>query len=60
LKRPYVHSLTSRVSGSCQKSYTTYDEALDVYRDLKACGIVRVVREPGDEITFGPIEEAVE
>lgn len=60
LSRPYVHSLTSGVSGSCQKSYVTYDEALGVYRDLKANGLIRVVRDRGDESVFGPIEDAVE
>jgi hypothetical protein len=38
----------------------TYDEALGVYRDLKANGLIRVVRDRGDESVFGPIEDAVE
>jgi hypothetical protein len=58
--RPYVQSLTSGVSGNCQKSYATYDEALGVYQDLKVNGLVRIVRNRGDENIFGPVEDAVE
>ncbi|KAI0245297.1 hypothetical protein BJV78DRAFT_1139590, partial [Lactifluus subvellereus] len=57
---PYVQSLTSGVSGNCQKSYTTYDEACDVYQDLKAQGLVRIVRNCGDEDIFGLLEDAME
>jgi hypothetical protein len=48
------------VSGNCQKSYTTYAEALSVYAHLKESRLVRVVRKPGDEALFGPDEEAME
>jgi hypothetical protein len=58
--RPYVQSLTSGVSGNCQKSYPTYDEALDVYQDLKARGLIRIIRNRGDESLFGPVEDAME
>ena len=58
--RPYVHKLTSGVSGSCQKSYATYDEARGVYLDLKEQGLVRVVRDPGDDVAFGLLEDAVQ
>ncbi|KAF8501151.1 hypothetical protein F5888DRAFT_1632916 [Russula emetica] len=39
---PYVQSLTSGVSGNCQKSYATYDKAHDVYQDLKESGLLRI------------------
>lgn len=58
--RPYVQSITSGVSGNCQKSYPTYDEALEDYLDLKARGLIRIVRNRGDENVFGPIENAVQ
>ena len=58
--RLYVQSLTSGVSRNCQKSYATYDEALDVYQDLKASGLLRVVRNRGDDHLFGPVEDAIE
>lgn len=60
LNRPYVQSLISGVSGNCQKSYATYDEALDVYHDLKAQGLVKIIRDRGDDSFFGPVENAVE
>lgn len=58
--RPYVQSLTSGVSGNCHKSYVTHDEALRVYQEMKAKGLVRVIRDPGDEYHFGSIEDAVQ
>jgi hypothetical protein len=60
LNRLYVHSLTSGVSGSCQESFKTYDEALYLYTDAKRRGIVRLVRDPGDEEIFGPVEDAMQ
>ena len=36
-----------------------YNEALDVYRELKANGIVRIIRNRGDEALFGPVEDAM-
>jgi hypothetical protein len=48
------------VSGNCHKSYATYPEAFYAYADLKERGLVRVVRKPGDEILFGPDEEAMD
>jgi hypothetical protein len=58
--RPYVQSLTFGVSGSCQKSYATYNEALNIYQELKASGLVRIARNCGDENFFGPVEDAIE
>jgi hypothetical protein len=60
LNRPYVQSLTFRVSGNCQKSYTMYDEALGVYQDLKVNNLVRIVRNYGDKNIFGLVEDAME
>jgi hypothetical protein len=60
LDRPHVQSLTSGVSGSCQKSYATYSEAFTIYQELKAKGLVRIIRDPGDEIFFGHTEDAMQ
>jgi Caulimovirus viroplasmin len=60
LNRPYVQSLTSGVTGGCQKSYPTYNEALSVYREIKGKGLVQIIRDPGDEIFFGSIEDAMQ
>ena len=55
-----MQSLTSGASGSCQKSYSTYDEALSIYQGIKAKGLVRIIRDPGDEVFFGRIEDAIQ
>lgn len=58
--RLHIHKYMSRVSGNCQKSYTTFGEASEIYRNLKANGLVRIIREPGDENFFGPLDEAIQ
>jgi hypothetical protein len=58
--RPVVHQYTSGVPGNCQKSYTTYHEAMGVYQDLKEKGLVRVVRTRGDDVTLGALEDAIQ
>jgi hypothetical protein len=60
LNRPYVQSLTSGMSRSCQKSYSIYSEALSVYQNIKAKGLVWIIRDPGDETFFGCIEDAIQ
>ena len=55
-----VQSMTSGVSGNCHVSFTSYEEALSSYNDLKAKGRVRVVRMYGDEKEFGPLSEAIQ
>jgi len=36
-----------------------YNEALNVYKDLKASGLIRIIRNYGDDIFFGPVEDAI-
>lgn len=60
MNRPYVQSLMSGVVGNCQKSYPTHSKALSVYQNIKARGLVQVIRDPGDEIFFGHIEDAIQ
>ncbi|KAF8229709.1 hypothetical protein L208DRAFT_1285509, partial [Tricholoma matsutake] len=56
----YVQSLTLGVTGNCQKSYPTYDEASSAYEDLKMNGLVWIVRTPEDEQFFGRVEDAMQ
>lgn len=58
--RPYTHSLTSGVAGNCFKSYQTYEEAWEVYLDLKKKGVLKVVRNVGDDVVFGSLENAIQ
>ena len=60
IKRLYVHSLTSGVTGSCQKSYRTYSEASSVYQEIKVKGLLKIIRDPGDEVHFGSVEYAIQ
>jgi len=36
-----------------------YNKALDVYEDLKASGLIRIIRNYGDNIFFGPVKDAI-
>lgn len=60
LDRLYVESITSGVTGGSQKSYPTYSEALSVYSQLKSRGLLQVIRDPGDEWLFGPLDDAIQ
>ncbi|KDR76586.1 hypothetical protein GALMADRAFT_49895, partial [Galerina marginata CBS 339.88] len=55
----YVHALTTRVSGASYCSFKTYEEAAEDYYKAKKANLVQVVRIPGDELTFGPLAEAI-
>jgi hypothetical protein len=53
---PYVKN----VSGATHKSFRAYDLALAYYLDAKAKHRVRVVRDPGDDIIYGPRSQAMQ
>ncbi|KAF8333819.1 hypothetical protein F5887DRAFT_892942 [Amanita rubescens] len=55
----YVNSLVNGIPGNTFVGYYTYDEAMDEYSNAKAAGIVEVVRDDEDDLTFGPIEDAI-
>ena len=48
------------MSGASFKSYKTEEEAWNAYRILMIEQVVRVVRDPGDEVVFGPAEQAMQ
>lgn len=56
--RTYVSALTSGTPGATYKGFNTFEEAEDDYLAAKALNHVRVVRVPGDELTYGPLSLA--
>ncbi|KIM35206.1 hypothetical protein M413DRAFT_42320, partial [Hebeloma cylindrosporum] len=54
-----VSSLIKRVPGARYKGFSTRNEAVEYYLDAKNKGLVRVVRDPGDDALFGPIRDAM-
>ena len=60
LDRPYVQSLTSEVYGNCHVLYSSYEEALSVYLNLKKNNLLKIIRVPGDEMLFGPLSKAIQ
>ncbi|KIJ96213.1 hypothetical protein K443DRAFT_107586, partial [Laccaria amethystina LaAM-08-1] len=47
-------TLINRVPGGLATGFRTYNEAVEDYNDAKAWGFVRLVREPSDDLVFGP------
>jgi len=48
------------VSGARYQSYPTHAEAKEVYKNDKAKGLVRIVRDPGDDEIYGPMFYAMQ
>ena len=57
--RSYVKTLVDGVSGATFTGFRIYDDAVEDYFEAKAAGLVRVVRNPGDELVYGPLSMAV-
>ena len=57
--RSYVKTLVDGVSGATFTGFKVYDDAVEDYFEAKAAGLVRVVRNPGDERVFGPLSLAI-
>ena len=57
--RSYVKTLVDGVSKATFTGFKVYDDAVEDYFEAKAAGLVRVVREPGDELLYGPLSKAV-
>lgn len=57
--RSTVKTLIDRVPGGLATGFRTYDEAVEDYNDAKARGFVRLEREPGDDLVFGPRSQGV-
>ena len=60
LDRPYIQSLTSGVCGNCHVLYSSYEEALSVYSDLKKKDLLKIIRVSGDETLFGPLSKTIQ
>jgi hypothetical protein len=58
--RANVEPYVKKVSGATHKSFGTYDQALAYYLDAKAKHAVRVVRNPGDDVIYGPRSQAMQ
>jgi len=54
-----VKALVDRVPGASYTGFKTYEDAADDYAIAKAGGYVRAVRNPGDELNFGPLSMAI-
>jgi len=53
--REKVKPLVEFVSGAQYQSFTTRTEAVSAYQSSKARGLVRIVRDPGDDDIYGPM-----
>ena len=58
--RENVEPLIRHVSNARFKGFSTYDKAVEFYLDAKQMNKVRIVRDPGDDEKYGPIEDAVQ
>lgn len=52
--RANVEPLVKNVSGSRYKGFPTHQEALAFYLDAKMMCRVCVIRDPGDDLIYGP------
>ena len=57
--RSYVKTLVDGVSKATFTGFKVYDDAVEDYFEAKAAGLVRVVRDPGDELLYGPLSKAI-
>jgi len=55
--RDNIEPLVKKVSGSHYKSFLTHEQALTHYSDTKRSGQVEVIRDPGDDLIYGPRPE---
>ena len=58
--RDNVTPLISGVSGARYRGFGTHQQAAKFYLDAKENGLVRVVRDPGDDEFFGPLCDAMQ
>jgi hypothetical protein len=58
--RANVEPYVKNVSGATHKSFRTHELALAYYSDAKNKGRVRVVRNPGDDVKYGPRSKAMQ
>ena len=60
LPRDNVLPLIRYVSDARHKSFPTFEKAVAYYLDAKRRNLVRIVRDPGDDDIYGPINAAVQ
>ena len=58
--RENVKPLIRHVSNARFRGFSTSNSAEEFYRDGKQTKKVKIVREPGDDEIYGPIEDAVQ
>ena len=58
--RANVEPYVKNVSSATHKSFRIYDQALAYYSDANGKGRVRVVRNPGDDVKYGPKSKAMQ
>ena len=56
--RTYISALTSGTPAAMYKGFNTFEEAEDNYLVAKGLNHIRVVRVPGDELTYRPLSLA--
>lgn len=59
-RRTHVEILIKNVSGARYKSFRPFAKAMEYYLLKKGSGEVELIRNPGDDIIFGPLSEAVQ
>jgi hypothetical protein len=58
--REKILPLVSRVSGARYRNFSTRGDAEAYYLDAKKDRLVTVVRDPGDDVLFGPLCDAMQ
>ena len=58
--RDNVIPLIHHVSGARYRGFSTHEQAQAFYLDAKQNGLVKVIRDPGDEVFFGPLHAAMQ
>lgn len=58
--RENVEPLIRHVSHARFRGFSTYASAEEFYREGKQANKVKIIREPGDDKIYGPIEKAVQ
>jgi hypothetical protein len=60
LSRENVVCLIFHVPDASHHVFSTYENTEQFYLEAKAEGRVRLVRDPGDDIKFGPREDGIQ
>ena len=58
--RENVFLLIDGVSGARFKGFPTHEQAAAFYFETKENGLVKVIRDPGDDMLFGPLHNAMQ